>query len=515
MRNNFTGLIKDVEIQESVSYGLDNLGTCWLSQDNGTGKREKITNFVHGDERNIIVTSKEKELLNHLIEMVDEAKDVVCISTFLIQKSGLTDALLRAAERNVRVYLLTAQKEDLIKASDELSEWETKLIEEHKDILDSFVGNVLVRTAPHFHAKFILVDPKSQSPQGLVMTCNATVDAMCGKNMEIAAMLTPSEITSYFSQFIKGFWEEAKHELLKKGELAAVKDTDFKMNIGNIIHPATCSNEYSLKDAIIKLIDNTHKNLIITGWSFDKDHGIAMTLLNALQRGVKVKVYTKPSYRNTEALMDLLKKGAEIIGHERYHAKLIISDGVNGLVTTSNYTKKGLDEGFEVSVIVGTKDVRLIQDIIEYWDKKCDWMLAPEVLLKDAPKKVKQYNPNMHDLNEFDIQDSFSNEAQQYAPDSIEKMLDYTIDTSRSDDLKKAEKILYKSVVIHKKMTPPMLPPNAKLLEGIKGPYPIYSAGKKGKLRYAVVKNWDDIERAKTFALEHGARIVIDKNNLK
>lgn len=508
MQNKFTGLIEDVEIQETVSYGSENLGPCWLSQNNGAGKREWITNFIQGDKRNIIVASEEKELLDHLIKMVDEAKEIVCISTFLIQKSGLTDALLKAAERDVRVYLLTAQKEDLITASDELSEWETMLIEEHKDILDSFAGNVLVRTALHFHAKFILIDPKSQSTQGLVMTCNATVNAMCGKNMEIAATLTPSEITSYFSQFIRGFWEEANHELLKKGELAAVKDVDFKMNLGEITHPATCSDEYSLKDAIVKIIDNAHKKLVITGWSFDKDHEVVRALFSALQRGVKVNIYTKPNYRNTEALIDLLKNGAKIVGHERYHAKLILSDGSNGLVTTSNYTKKGLDEGFEVSVTLGANEIGLVQDVIDHWNEKCDWMLASEV--KDAPTKVRQYNSGMRDMNEFEIQDSFSEEEPRYAPDSIDQMLDHTIDTSKYNRPKNTDKILYKSVVIHKKMIPPKLPENAKLLSDIKGPYPIYSSGKNGKGRSVLVTNWEDVEKAKPFALEHNARIVVN-----
>lgn len=512
MQNNFTGLISEEKIKETIPYGSENLGTCWLSRDNGNGYLEGIDNFIQGDERNIIVASEEEELLNHLIEMVDNAEDIVCISTFLIQKSGLTDALLRAAERDVRVFLLTAQKDDLMKASDELSEWETMLIEEHKDILDLFAGNVLVRTAPHFHAKFILVDPKSQYPKGLMMTCNATVDAMRGKNMEIAITLTSDEITSHFSQFIRGFWKEAKHELLKKGELTAVKDVDFKMDFGNITHYATCSNEYSLKNAIVKVIENTHEKLVITGWSFDKDHEVARALLSAMKRGVKVNIYTKPNYRNTEALIDLLKNGAEIVGHERYHAKLILSDGVNGLVTTSNYTKKGLDEGFEVSVNLGAKDIRLVQGVIDYWNEKCDWMLAPEILLKDAPTKVKQYNSDIHDLNEFDVQDSLQKEEQQYSPDSIDKILDYNIDTSKYANLKKDKQILHKSVVISQKLIPPELPSKVQLLGDIKGPYPIYSGGKKGKVRFVVVKNWDDIKQAKPFAVKHNARIVIEVN---
>ena len=175
---------------------------------------------------------------------------------------------------------------------------------------------------------------------------------------------------------------------------------------------------------------------------------MARALLGALQRGVKVNIYTKPNYRNTEALIDLLNNGAEIVGHERYHAKLIISDGNNGLVTTSNYTKKGLDEGFEVSVVLGAKDIRLIQDVIDYWDRECRWRLIPEVLLKNAPIKVKQFNPTMYDLNEFDIHESFSKEEMQYAPDSIDNILDYSMDTSRYDSLKKTEQILYKAVVI-------------------------------------------------------------------
>lgn len=509
MQNNFKGLIKNIELKETVSYESDNLGTCWIIHDNGAVNRELMNNFIHGGERNIIVASEKKELLNHLINMVDAAKEIICLSTFLIQKSGLTDALLRASTRDVRVYLLTAREDDLIKAPDELKEWDTKIIEEHKDLLDSFAGKILVRTSPHFHAKFMLVDPKSQFLQGLVMTCNATVDAMCGNNMEIAATLTPSEIASYFSQFIRGFWEEAKHELLKKGELDAVKDTAFAKNSGNITHPSTCFHEHSLKEEIIKLIENTHKKLIITGWSFDGNHEVVMELLSALERGVKVSIYTKPSFRNTQALMDLLKNGAEINGHERYHAKLIISDGDYGLITTSNYTKKGLDEGFEVSVVLGKKDARLVQNIIDYWGSECEWRLSPEILLRDAPKKVKQYIPAINDLKEFEVQHSFPKEVPQYAPDSIEKILDYTIDTSKYGGFKNGEGILYKAMIVNQKVIPPKLPANTELLNEVKGPYLLYSGGKKGKARFVVVKDWDDVEKAKPFAKAHNAAMVI------
>ena len=45
MQNNFTGLISEEKIKETIPYGSENLGTCWLYQDNGNGYLEGIDNF--------------------------------------------------------------------------------------------------------------------------------------------------------------------------------------------------------------------------------------------------------------------------------------------------------------------------------------------------------------------------------------------------------------------------------------------------------------------------------------
>ncbi|WP_292421897.1 hypothetical protein, partial [Methanoregula sp.] len=77
---------------------------------------------------------------------------MICVSSFLIQKSRFTEALIEAAERGVAVFLLTARDEDLRKPSDEMMEGERERIEDHIALLKNLAGKVLVRTCDSFHA---------------------------------------------------------------------------------------------------------------------------------------------------------------------------------------------------------------------------------------------------------------------------------------------------------------------------------------------------------------------------
>ena len=72
----------------------------------------------------------------------DQAKEMICFSTFLIQESWVTDALLKAADRGVNVYLLTAREEELNKLDEDMREFEKQIIPEHKKLLDSMAGKI-------------------------------------------------------------------------------------------------------------------------------------------------------------------------------------------------------------------------------------------------------------------------------------------------------------------------------------------------------------------------------------
>src|SRR5262245_33788150 len=80
-------------------------------------------------------------------------------------------ALIEAAKRGVRVYLLVATEARLDKEIRSDDSFGIKTVEEHKRLLDRLAGWVYVRSAEHFHAKFVVADPKSR-PHGVLLTAN-------------------------------------------------------------------------------------------------------------------------------------------------------------------------------------------------------------------------------------------------------------------------------------------------------------------------------------------------------
>jgi len=228
MTERFTGAITTSLAepwQEVFDLSTEELGVCWVnnSKSNGNTPYDPETSVYRSGEREVIIPSKNGALLTAIKAMVRNAKEMVCVSSFLIQQSRMTDALLEAANRGVAVFVLTAREDDLKKADDDFVDFERERIKDHIALLDQFAGKVLVRTSECFHAKYVLVDPRSEDPSGIMMTCNATVDPMFGSNIEVALTLTSSEVRSFFAHFLRGFWAMADHELLERGELRGVK----------------------------------------------------------------------------------------------------------------------------------------------------------------------------------------------------------------------------------------------------------------------------------------------------
>ncbi len=66
---------------------------------------------------------------------IEKAKELVVICSFLIQETEITNALLKASKKGVRIYLLTASEQRLNKDQGKESETENDRIDEHKKLL--------------------------------------------------------------------------------------------------------------------------------------------------------------------------------------------------------------------------------------------------------------------------------------------------------------------------------------------------------------------------------------------
>jgi len=210
-----------------------------------------------------------------------------------------------------------------------------------------------------------LIDPKSLQAQGMLMTCNMTTDPMTGGNIELASMMQPGEIRSAFAHFVSGFWNVATHEYLNNSELSPKKNTPDSIRFGEVGIPATSSDVTTIRKNLISLIKTAEYELFLSSWSFDEHHDVSRSCMEALDRSVKIMVFTRPSDRNLSFLTCLKKAGADVFCHSRLHAKFLIADRKRGMIMTSNFTSLGLDSGFELGLELDKNDSTALYHIMD------------------------------------------------------------------------------------------------------------------------------------------------------
>ena len=79
-------------------------------------------------------------LRRSLAGSIDSALEVVLLASFLLSDELLAEAMLRAAGRGVRVYVLTASETRLASVLKEDDGFENRMVEEHKQLLKQQLG---------------------------------------------------------------------------------------------------------------------------------------------------------------------------------------------------------------------------------------------------------------------------------------------------------------------------------------------------------------------------------------
>jgi len=374
---------KKLEKKASLDKRNDIINNVWVPN---AFKKGTDQGFYDLKSRRMYVLSEKTNLTDIISDTADNSEEMICVSSFLIEDSAFTDSLLKAADRGVRVYLLTAREEELKTDSTEFDDEgkRKEIIEAHKNFLDKIAGRILVRTSPNFHSKFILFDPKSKNACGILSTSNLTKDAMAGRNLELAVELTKEEVGSYFIQFIHGFWNEAKHEKIGSERiLKPVPEAAWNIDADKITHPCTCSSVRSLRKEVIRLIGSAKKELIVSAWTFEKGHDSTEAIKEACKRGVRVRIFSRDDAKSTDNIYALLQSGAEVYSFgRRVHAKFIVSDG-EALIMTSNFSKLGLDSGFESGILFDTKENEMFSKAAEDLFANHGKQLRKEIRLGD------------------------------------------------------------------------------------------------------------------------------------
>lgn len=332
-------------------------------------------------------------LLQKILDAINSAEDFICISSFVIGNQRIEDAIVNAADRDVRVYLLAASENYLLKAI--LNKSDAKKKDEHIRFLNRLYGKALIRSSGDFHMKCVLVDPKNKvNKKGYLLTCNLTEAVSIAP--DIGIKLDANQIDVLFHQFLVGFYHLADVENREKGAFGDLDKSNpiipinlpllKKTNAGMLftikespLSSFPIPDEFtilSLKEELIRFIQDTEGEIKVFAWNFNDRSELVDELIKAIQqkRNVTVIVNADIWQRNvSKGLKKLLDSGAKIVGIPYFHAKGIISqknEKKQAIIMTSNFEPAGIDYGFNTGIFFKDSDqVKKIEFLFDEWQR--------------------------------------------------------------------------------------------------------------------------------------------------
>lgn len=326
-------------------------------------------------------TGPQGALRAQLVTSLDGAAEVALLCSFLLSDEVLVQAILRAADRGVRVYVLTASEQRIGQLTSDEDAFEQRMIEDHKLLLSAFAGKVMLRSGEHFHAKFLVIDPAdANAGHGWLLTAN--FNKALTESMEMGIRLDHEAAQELAGVFNWAFWCEAERELQAGGNrLTSVRPREPGAPVypqpGHIL--ATLKDDRALGNQVLAWIESARQQIWVASYGLEARHEAVQALAAAARRGVKVTVLTRPRPAVAEALALLAAiPGVSIHAHDKLHAKALFVDG-KALVMSANLEACGLDRGFEVGVQLSSSGARQIQKTLARWAAEFPWIYARSI----------------------------------------------------------------------------------------------------------------------------------------
>lgn len=327
-----------------------------------------------------ILESGVKGILFHLIiDAINQAKKMICLQSYLIQDTKIVDALVTAVDkRQVRVFILDSAEgrlENYIEEEDHKSVDYVKMIER------KFKNRFVHRQAINLHAKFILIDPKT-NPIGFLFTGNFNKKPFF-ENPELAVALNKKQINELFQLFVYHFWEHTKDEQNAGKQFSSLKSAKhFDAPKLNNVHVTSPNTQLSnLKKELLNAVNSANKKIVFSTFGLDINHELSQTILSKLKSGIAVTVFCRTRKKTIENHIDqLLKNGAIIFCHPLIHAKSILIDDKKGYIFSANFESHGLDNGFEVGIELKNEQILDLQKIYNNWEQSFPYELENEEL---------------------------------------------------------------------------------------------------------------------------------------
>lgn len=464
---------------QTVSQKEQIIPVAWLKQ------TPNQANFASNGD--VMISHSDGRLSQYIISLLNHAQNDIVICSFLLAHKNIEDAIFQASERGVRVYLMMACEQRLEKTSDD--EFGQKCEEQHRQMLKRLAGKVLIRSAPHYHAKAVLIDAlgeNNHNAKGVLLTANITHEAL-ERNEELAVTLPRQAIDELVQFFRWGFFSEAQHQMLNNSKFESIAKKDIEYPRNSKVMCFTSSQENSILDNALKMIEHARQEIIVSSFGFDENHLFIQRLCEKAKQGILVKVLTRIRPSNMSALMQLQQAGASIYGFKWLHAKAIWVDGQSAMVMSANLQQHGLDEGFEIGIRLDGQTIQSLKSCLDYFMGVAQHHLVQNLPVGNCLGELKLWENNQFiDLN-------IQPERKENLPDET---ADCTSDLSKNISLPKSDwrKNPVQTMIYQYQVIAPTLPSNTKeLFWEEKKPKPIDKQdekdGKKAKPEFDTIKH--------------------------
>ena len=388
---------------------------AWASRGTEARGQPELGRMVHASGRS-------RELAGRIVSLLAGAREKVVLSSFLLADREIEEAILAAAKRGVRVYVLLASEARLdIEETD--GEFERAMWDQHREMLDRLGGHALFRSAPHFHAKFVLADPGRGQGAGILLTANLTREAL-ERNEELAVDLTREEVEEAFAVARWAFWEYAEHELVDPADrFRSVKPVGCVGHPGRSRHVlATTSEARGLRDEATRLIEAASREIFVASFGWEKDHEIVEFLCIRAREGLPVTALARIRGSQMPALLALAEAGARVLGFKWLHAKALCVDGGSALIMSANLQPDGLDRGFELGVPLDGDRAHEVRGRLVEWSRAARWKLLVSPTLGDIHGDALVWQRNR--LDEMTVEAERRVDLGSVTAESLDKMND-------------------------------------------------------------------------------------------
>lgn len=331
----------------------------------------------------------------HAVGIIDAAKEVLVVCSFLLSDPEILSALERATTRGVRVYAMLAAETRLLSEPPEhdrtdLAEWKRRVLDEFKESLRRLGGRALIRASDQFHAKVVIADPGAR-PTGIMFTANLTKEAV-ERNQELAVALTEVQVREIMRLLGWAFWEASTHEIInpKYGGLSPIRP------LLAVRHPeqfesflCTTAQSTAIRSALLAAIRAEDREIRLASFGWSADHEVIRALVEKAMAGVLITIFARPRAAAMPALIALQEAGATVLGFEFLHAKALWTSSGPAFMMSANLEPHGLDSGFELGLALEAPERNALKNIFDEWTQTAEWELLAKTTVGRVTGKVQ------------------------------------------------------------------------------------------------------------------------------